>query len=255
MIKSVKVEEILPDGTKREVTKDDNTHHHFLIAFNTLIDLDYAILRMIRAEYNNPKFINQTIMSASQKDIKELLLNRIDPNPVTVCIDDRIIADNIYREIMTTRYKDLISPNKYMDITGVFFLVSVFSNLDDVDITILCASERESQIIKRYHSKVNTLVMEDPSELDVDKYTDFIFKSYMDVYKFDNDFKEKRISLLNYRFNIDLDDEYNIYPKLDFTRYMYENGLNATVLVDVYKQGEPDTPKLKIVVKKKPDNN
>ena len=55
MIDSIKVEEVKSDGTKKEINTDPSSgYHNYLVMFNTLIDLDFGILRMIQAEYNNP---------------------------------------------------------------------------------------------------------------------------------------------------------------------------------------------------------
>ena len=58
MIDSIKVEEVKSDGTKKEINTDPSSgYHNYLVMFNTLTDLDFGILRMIQAEYNNTKFI------------------------------------------------------------------------------------------------------------------------------------------------------------------------------------------------------
>ena len=63
MIENIKVEEVQSDGSKKEVKIDPATgYHNFLISFNSVIDLDFSILRMIQAEYNNPKYIDQKII-------------------------------------------------------------------------------------------------------------------------------------------------------------------------------------------------
>ena len=96
MINNIKVEEIQSDGTKKEVKPDPASgYHNYLVMFNTLIDLDFSILRMIQAEYNNPKFIDQKIMRMTTKEVRFALINRDDPNPLSICIKDKDIADNI----------------------------------------------------------------------------------------------------------------------------------------------------------------
>lgn len=254
MIDSVKIEEVQADGTKKEIKADPSTgYHNFLVMFNALIDLDFAILRMIQAEYNNPKFVDQEVMRMTTKEVKSKLINRDDPNPVSICIKDKSISDEIYKEIMTTRYLDLLKEDKYMAITGIFFVISVYSAMDNVHVTVLCTSKEEESIIRKYHSKVNVIVSEDPSNLEIDEYTEFIFKNKNDVLKFNNKFNEKRILLLNYRFNVTFDDK--PYPGVDISHYLWENGFSKTAIIDTYKNTDPDYATLKFVVKKKPKNN
>lgn len=254
MISNVKIEEIQPDGTKKELKNNAaNGYHNYLVMFNALIDLDFSILRMIQAEYNNPKYINEEVMQMTTKQVKDLLINREDPNPVTVCIKDKELADRIYQEIMLKRYLDLLKEDKYLSITGIFFLISVFSNMDNVHINVLCTHKEEEKIIKKYHSKINTIVMEDPSEISLDEYTEFIFKNKNDVYKFKNKFNEKRVVLLNYRFNITFDDK--PYPDVNVSHYLWETGYSKTAIIDTYRKTDPDYATLRFYVKKKRKNN
>lgn len=254
MISNVKIEEIQPDGTKKELKNNAaNGYHNYLVMFNALIDLDFSILRMIQAEYNNPKYINEEVMQMTTKQVKDLLINREDPNPVTVCIKDKELADRIYQEIMLKRYLDLLKEDKYLSITGIFFLISVFSNMDNVHINVLCTRKEEEKIIKKYHSKINTIVMEDPSEISLDEYTEFIFKNKNDVYKFKNKFNEKRVVLLNYRFNITFDDK--PYPDVNVSHYLWETGYSKTAIIDTYRKTDPDYATLRFYVKKKRKNN
>ena len=117
MIKDINIEEVQPDGTKKKIASSDskdaaNGYHNYLIMFNAVVDLDFSILRMIQAEYNNPKFIDEEVMHMTTKEVKYRLINRTDPNPVSICIKDKELADNIYKEIMLSRYSDLLKEEK-----------------------------------------------------------------------------------------------------------------------------------------------
>lgn len=254
-IDSIKIEEIQPDGTKKEIlgTKDPaNGYHNYLVMFNALIDLDFAILRMIQAEYNNPSFIDQKIMNMTTQQVKSTLINREDPNPVTICIKDKQIADSIYKEIMTTRYQDLLKEDKYMAITGIFFLISVYTAMDNVNVTVVCSNQREKEIIEKYHSKINVMIPESLDMINVNDYTEFIFKNKNDVFKFKQVFDEKRVLLLKYRFNVSFDENIPV-PDTKLSFALWNSGYSKTALVDVYSREDEDYATLK-VVKKKPTN-
>ena len=254
MVDNIKVEEVQPDGTKKEVKMDPSTgYHNYLIAFNAIIDLDFSILRMIQAEYNNPKFINQEIMGMTTKQVRHALINRDDPNPVTICIKDKQIADSIYKEIMNKRYTDLLKEDKYLSLTGIFFLISVYTAMENVHVSVLCTNKEEEAVVRKYHSKVNIITMEDPSEINLDEYTEFIFKDKNDVYKFKNKFNEKRILLLNYKFNVTFDDK--PYPDVEVSHYLWTHGFSKTAIIDTYRNTDPDYATLRFVIKKKPKNN
>lgn len=257
MIKDINIEEVQPDGTKKKIVGSDskdaaNGYHNYLIMFNAVVDLDFSILRMIQAEYNNPKFIDEEVMHMTTKEVKYRLINRTDPNPVSICIKDKELADNIYKEIMLSRYSDLLKEEKYLAITGIFFLVSVFGNIENTHVNILCTSEEEKEVIRKYHSKVNVIVMKDPSDISLDEYTEFIFKNKNDVYKFKNVFNEKRILLLNYAFNLTIDNK--PYPDVELAHYLWNTGYSKTAIVDTYQKSDPDYATFKFKVKKKHKN-
>lgn len=255
-IESIKVEEIGPDGSRKEIKPDKAAmgYHNYLVMFNTIIDLDFAVLRMVQAEYNNPEYINQKVMRMTTKEVKQLLINREDPNPLTICFKDKSIADSIYKEIMSTRYQDLLKEEKYMAITGIFFLISVYSAMENVNITILCGNKQEEEIIRKYHKKVNVKIVNALSDVNVNEYTDFIFKSQYDVYKFNQKFNEKRLLVLNYKFNVSINDGI-VYTDLQFSRWLWETGFSKAAIIDTYSQDDPDYVTLKFkVVKKKPEN-
>lgn len=254
MIDQIKVEKVNSDGTKEEIKKDPSTgYHNYLITFNSIVDLDFSILRMIQAEYNNPKYINQNIMKMTTKEVRYALLNRDDTNPLTICIDNKEIADSIYKEIMNKRYTDLLKEEKYLSLTGIFFLVSVYTAMENVHVSILCTNKEEENVVRKYHSKVNIITMEDPSEINLDKYTEFIFKNKNDIYKFKNKFNEKRILFLNYKFNVTFDDK--PYPDINVSHYLWNSGFSRTAIIDTYRKTEPDYATLRFVIKKKSKNN
>lgn len=254
-IESIKVEEIQPDGTKKELEVDKSVtgYHNFLVMFNAIIDLDFAVLKMIQAEYNNPKYINQKVMALSIQQIRMLLVNRKQMNPLYLCINDKKIADNIYEEIMTTRYNDLLTNKMYLSATGVFFLISVFAAMERIDVTVVCGSKQEEEVVHRYHKHVKTIVPEKLSDIDVNEYTDFIFKNKNDIFKFGQVYKEKRLTLLSYRYNVEIQGGV-AYPDIETAGLLWYSGYSKIALMDIYSKEQPDYAELVVPVKKKPEN-
>lgn len=252
----IKVEEVDANGTKRELQMDQAAkgYHNFLVMFNSIVDLDFAVLRMIQAEYNNPKYIDQSVMSMSVKQVKTALLNREDPNPLTICIKDKDVADSIYKEIMTTRYGDLLKEDKYLTITGIFFMLSVYETQENTHINIVCGNELEKQIVRKYHKNVNIIEPNALSDINPDDYTEFIFKYWKDILKFDKPFNEKRILLLNYKFNTTTYDNV-IYPESEVSYWLWNNGYSNVALIDTYSRNDPDYATLRIKKVKKKHKN
>ena len=255
MIESVKIEEVSADGTKKEVKMDSAAmgYHNYLVMFNTLIDLDFAVLRMVQAEYNNPAYIDQEVMHYTTKQVKQALLNREDPNPLSICFKDKSIADSIYKEIMSTRYGDLLNKDKYLSLTGIFFLISTYAAMKETHVTVVCGNEKEKEIIRRYHKNVNVIIPAALADIDVNQYTEFIIKSKYDVTKFNQKFNEKRILLLNYRFNVSFEDNI-LMPDLKLAWWLWTNGCSKIAIADTYSKQDKDYVNLQIKVKKKQEN-
>lgn len=257
MSTEIKIQQNNPDGTKTDIDLSDAAKgkHNILVAFNALIDLDFSLLRLVQARYNNPKFIDQKVMTMKTVQVKGALLNRSDPNPLSICMDKQN-ADTIYKQIMERDYNDLLSSD-FISVTGVFFLISVYTSMPDIQVTVLCASKEEEAVIRKYHSKVNVIVKEDPSQLVLDDYTDFIFKNASDIYKFKNIFNEKRILLLNYRYNCYINDEESeVMPDLKLSYYLWNTGYSKVSIMDTYSKKDSDYVTLLLFkVKNKPENN
>lgn len=258
-IENIKVEEINSDGTRKEISPDSAAqgYHNFLVMFNAVVDLDFAVLRMIQAEYNNPKYIDQKVMTMTAKEAKSALLNREDENPLSICIKDKTTADNIYKEIMTTRYGDLLKEDTYLSITGIFFMLSVYEVQENIHVTIVCSNELEKDIIRKYHKNVKVIMPNALSEINPNEYTEFIFKNWKDILKIGKPFNEKRVLLLNYKFNTTFDNGV-LFPKADISFYLWTTGYSNTAIIDTYSRNEPDYVTLRFKntkLKKKPETN
>ena len=132
-------------------------------------------------------------------------------------------------------------------------MVSVYAAMENVNVTIVCSNQLEVDIIRKYHKSVNVLIPNSLADIKTDDYTEFIFKSKYDIYKFNQKFNEKRILLLNYRFNVTFDDK--PYPDAKLSYWLWNNGYSKTAIIDTYSKEDEDFATLRFkVVKKKPQN-
>ena len=62
-------------------------YNEILVDFNFLVDLDLAMFKFIKTEYNNPTFVDQKIISLQdEKEIIKLLLYRDSVNVLKTLI-------------------------------------------------------------------------------------------------------------------------------------------------------------------------
>lgn len=213
-----------------------------LVTFDSIIDLDLAMLKMIQSEYNNPDVINQEVMHLSLHDVKVRLLNRTHENPLSICIDNIDDANKIYSEIIQTQYSKLLS---YQTPTGVFKLMEVYDKNKGTDVTVLCRSEEEKNIIRSYDKEINVMITQ-PGEVDVKSYDIFFIKSPSHIFEYKNEFIEKRIFVLDYRFNLTFGEDGFVFPDIRVARVLVP--FNKIGMVNVYSKDEdvklfkPDKP-------------
>lgn len=212
------------------------------VTFDSIIDLDLAVLMLIQDKYNNPNVINQSVMKLSLKEIKTLLVNRDHPNPLYVCIDDHDIADNIYDEIIQTQYSELLSYDTH---TAIFKLIEVYNNNDGSEVTIFCRTDEERNLIRKYDNDIRIIVGK-PEDINVKDYDMFFFKSPKHILEFKNGFMEKHIFVLNYKFNLTFGKDGFAFPDIEVSKLLIP--FNKIGMVDVYHRDEG----IKII---KPKNN
>ena len=210
---------------------DTNSLNHIIVDFDIIIDVDLCILKTIQTSYNNPNIIDQDVMHLDLHDIKEALINRKNENPVTICIHDKDTADKIYKELIETKYEEVLS-RANTTFTGISKMIGLFYN-KGFDVTILCQNELESKIIHEFNPKFKTLV-DTRDKIPASNYNCFFTKSLLRVFDFDGQLKQSHIYIAAYRYNIfnPPDGSPSMFPDPNLSMYLIP--ANRIGFVDVY---------------------
>ena len=146
-------------------------YNRILVEFEFLIDLDVAIFKFIRAEYNNLKFVDQDIIKINNEDeIIKLMINRQHINPLEIILPN-VDSTNLYDDIINNHMNELL---KYAKASDIFpLMVTFLKEATSVDITVLCNSKLQEDFIKSLNNKLP------------DKYDCTLIKTYRinDIYK------------------------------------------------------------------------
>ena len=144
-------------------------YNRILVEFEFLIDLDVAIFKFIRAEYNNLKFVDQNIIKINNEDeIIKLMINRQHINPLEIILPN-VDSTNLYDDIINNHMNELL---KYAKASDIFpLMVTFLKEATSVDITVLCNSKLQEDFIKSLNNKLNTVIYDDYNNVPVDKYT------------------------------------------------------------------------------------
>lgn len=128
-----------------------------LVDFSTLIDTDLAVIAYLLDKYPKSKFFLEECKNWTVYFTKCKVLTRKDINPVTVILKDdyQDQADNLYNELLETKWKEVINIAPVTDILNL--LGSTYDYAGYV-ITVKCRNEAEEKYIKERFKDWKTLI-------------------------------------------------------------------------------------------------
>lgn len=203
-----------------------------LVEFDAVIDIDLSIMKLVQEKFNNPKFINQKIMNLSLHDVKEELLNRTHESPLSICIDDIKIANSLYHDFLETKYSEILENQTK---TGVFKLMEVYHKSDNMEVTILCSSTEEEEIIKSYDKTLKTLVKKH-DKVNVNDFDIYFLKSLSRIFVFNGKMVGKHVFVMGYMFNLYKAPDGTLFPHPEVAKALIPD--NRIGIVDVYEKSE-----------------
>lgn len=173
-----------------------------LFEFETVVDLDLALLKYIQNEYSDSKFFNKHVLMADDYILKSLLLTRTNKNPLSVIIDDAYInnIDNLYGEIIKTKETELF---RYSSPLASLTIIHSLNGDSGIDCVINCKNVDEEQFIKQHVSPNITTVVQGYN-VDLSRYDAIYIKNVEDSLKYKS-INGKSIYFLDYDYNIEPD--------------------------------------------------
>lgn len=213
--------------------QESNTPIIKIIAeFDTVIDMDLSMMKLVQEKYNNPKFIKQDIMYLSLHDVKEELLNRTHESPLSICIDDLNIANSLCQELTEQHYSEILENHTK---TGVFKLMEIYNKNDSMEVYILCSCQEEADIIKSYDSAMKCIIKKH-DKIDITKYDIYFLKSLPRIFVFNGKFVGKHIFVMGYMYNLYKTPDGTLFPHPEVARALIPD--NRIGIVDVYEKSE-----------------
>lgn len=192
-----------------------------LLEFETVMDLDFAIAKLMIEKYKNSKYMKVTSYS-SENALKNILLFRKEINPVTAIIEDDYLdsADELLEEFKEKYMDEILSEAKPTD---VFRYVKTLDQAEGIIIsTIDCKNQQQKQLINKIDSSVRTCI----NETDISVYSCLFIKDIKDIIKYKN-LGGKYIFILNCAYN--MDENFMLKPGI-----MVAAGYNKIRTIDPY---------------------
>ena len=174
-------------------------YNEILVDFNFLVDLDLAMFKFIKTEYNNPKFVDQKILSLQdEKEIIQLLLYRDSLNVLETLIPKENTLE-MYKDIMNNKMDSLLKYAKASDIFGL--MITFLREGSSVDVTVLCESKLQADFIHSLNPILKTTVSS-RKNIALSKYNVIYSKFYSDILKYNN-VAGKNIYIANAKYNME----------------------------------------------------
>ena len=174
-------------------------YNEILVDFNFLVDLDLAMFKFIKTEYNNPKFVDQKILSLQdEKEIIQLLLYRDSVNVLETLIPKENTLE-MYKDIMNNKMDSLLKYAKASDIFGL--MITFLREGSSVDVTVLCESKLQADFIHSLNPILKTTVSS-RKNIALSKYNVIYSKFYSDILKY-NKVAGKNIYIANAKYNME----------------------------------------------------
>ena len=174
-------------------------YNEILVDFNFLVDLDLAMFKFIKTEYNNPTFVDQKIISLQdEKEIIKLLLYRDSVNVLETLIPKENTLE-MYKDIMNNKMDSLLKYAKASDIFGL--MITFLREGSSVDVTVLCESKLQADFIHSLNPILKTTVSS-RKNIALSKYNVIYSKFYSDILKYNN-VAGKNIYIANAKYNME----------------------------------------------------
>lgn len=192
-----------------------------LLEFETVMDLDFSIAKLMIEKYKKSKYIKVKEYS-SENALKNILLFRKEVNPVTAIIEEEYLdsADQLLEEFKEKYIDEILSEARPTD---VFRYVKTLEESGGVIIsTVDCKNQQQKQLINKIDASIKTCI----GETDIDIYSCLFIKDIKDIIKYKN-LGGKYIFVLNCAYN--MDDNFILKPGI-----MVAAGYNKIRTIDPY---------------------
>lgn len=199
--------------------------HKLLVEFEFIVDLDMALFKLIKDNYNNPDFVNQSIINqANEKKIIEMMLNRDHINPLELFIYGE--STNLYNDFISNHLDELLKYAKAYDTFGLFITYLKYTNSN---ITVLCDNKQQENYIKSLNNKLNTIIST-RENIVLMNYDAIYIKYYPYAVKYNDTLKGKTIYIANAKYNMEPDKD---FPIVGISSLVGD--VNNVRLIDLYK--------------------
>lgn len=187
---------------------------NILIPLDVLLNIDLGILKVVQNELNNKNIIDDSIFYNSDNRIIYHILNRQNPNVLSLVIKDhtKYNINNLFNEIYEDYNSKILELSQFTDILN---MIITGSGLNSFNIDILCKNEYEKHHILNRLSFLKcsfNVIIQDSIELcNFEKYDTIFINNIISIKNILNKFIGKNLYIIKARYNLEeVDDGYKL---------------------------------------------
>lgn len=204
-----------------------------ITTFDSVIDIDFGLIRLVLDEFNNPEYLISGIdyLSKDLTTLRVLLASREIENPLSIVFKKEFhdSIDDLRRELYEEYYDQIISLSGETSITRLI-AASALPNKQVVENTIICNSDKEVETLVKWGIKAKGIVRQG-EETVPSEYSDFILKRFSDLTIYEP-IRGHNIFFLEYPFNLELLPDGTLLPENNVCKIVGEQ--NSLYTIPVY---------------------
>lgn len=176
---------------------------NILVSFESVIDIDIGLLRLIKKDYNTD-FFYQSILDSPEYIWKDILNRRPVINPLYCIMDDEEeedeeISNDLYRQFMEEEYQKILDLSPLGTLAGIVG-ANMYSK-DLLQLTVLCKNEMEKNILDIKGVKYHHAIIRERKDIYTQKYEVIAEKNVWDLEQYIN-LERNTLLIPDYGFNV-----------------------------------------------------
>lgn len=242
------------------VSGQNTPNKKIMVEFSSIIDTDLGCLHYVHEHYNNPKYINQDVWECDFDTIRTDLLNREDPNPISIAViqndNAKQVQDLLYKTILDTNNPDIYS--KVLEHSTITSVATVLHYMIETNsqyqIEVLCnasVATLEKDLLSRFAPELTSRIITTPKDqVNLKDYDTVIIRNLSSTSDYANPEKIFGVNIIcmGYAYNLQYLQEYGEWiPNIKHTNLIPKNTVSY---MDVYS----DKDKIKLEKKEVPNN-
>lgn len=183
---------------------------NILASFDSIVDTDMGLLRLIRMDYNTDFFF-PGIVNNEEDNQHYVLSLRDNPNPLSVVMDyetdeEKEVADNLFKQFKDQEYQKILDLSPLSTFNMIIDSGS-YLNPDMLRVDVYCNTQEEADIlsVKEVKYRDSIIVERDKNNIykniNINKYNAVVVKDLSELDYIYN-LKGKIIYIPSYHFNV-----------------------------------------------------